>query len=94
MPNYAIHDEHTVVNVIVCDTQSLAEEITGMQALETEGQPWIDWTLHDGEWRPPQPYPSWIWNGSVWVAPVPMPNEGGPWVWDEDALTWIALAET
>ena len=53
MPNYAIHDGATVHNVIVCATQALAEELTGMQAVETEGQPWIGWTLADGEWRAP-----------------------------------------
>lgn len=53
MPNYAIHDGATVHNVIVCDTQGLAEELTGMQAVETEGVPWIGWTLVDGEWVDP-----------------------------------------
>ena len=53
MPNYAIHDGVTVSNVIVCDTQGLAEELTGMQAVETEGVPWIGWTLVDGVWIDP-----------------------------------------
>ena len=53
MPNFAIHDGATVHNVIVCDTQALAEELTGMQAVETEGQPWIGWNLVDGEWVDP-----------------------------------------
>lgn len=55
MTNYAIHDGVTVSNVIVCDTQGLAEELTGMQALETEGVPWIGWTYVDGAWVPPAP---------------------------------------
>lgn len=53
MPNYAIHDGATVHNVIVCDTQALAEELTGMQAVETEGRPWIGWIWVDGEWVDP-----------------------------------------
>ena len=92
MPNFAIHDGATVHNVIVCDTQGLAEELTGMLALETEGQPWIGWTLAEGEWRPPQPYSSWVWDGSEWVAPVPMPDEGGPWIWDEATRSWVEVA--
>jgi hypothetical protein len=57
MPNYAIHDGHTVVNVIVCETQNLAEEVTGMNAVETEGQPWIGWTLVNGVWMDPNDVP-------------------------------------
>ena len=40
----------------------------------------------------PQPYPSWTFDANHdWQPPVPMPAEGGPWVWDEDALSWVAL---
>ena len=47
----------------------------------------------DGAFIPPQPYPSWTLNAdtALWDAPVPMPAEGGPWTWDEDTLTWVAL---
>lgn len=71
MPNYAIHDEHIVSNVIVCDTQAVAEEVTGMRALETEGEPWIGWMMIDGEWRSPQPGPEYVWDGTAWVVPEP-----------------------
>ena len=42
---------------------------------------------------PPKPYPSWVLNEAtcLWGAPVPMPNEGGPWAWDEATLSWVAL---
>lgn len=55
MPNFAIHDQKVVSNVIVCESQELAEKITGLYALETDGQPWIDWTYVDGVWVPPIP---------------------------------------
>ena len=47
----------------------------------------------DGAFIPPQPYPSWTLNPdtALWDAPTPMPAEGGPWVWDEDTLAWVAL---
>ena len=77
MPNYAIHDGMTVHNVIVCDTQGLAEEVTGMQAVETDGVPWIGWTMHDGEWRPPQPGPAYVWDGAAWIEPEPEPAPAG-----------------
>jgi hypothetical protein len=40
----------------------------------------------------PQPYPSWVLDESHdWQAPTPMPTEGGPYTWDEDTLSWVAL---
>jgi hypothetical protein len=41
---------------------------------------------------PPQPYPSWVLDEDIcqWRAPVPMPEEGGPYVWDERTLSWQA----
>jgi hypothetical protein len=46
-----------------------------------------------GAFIPPQPYPSWVLNPdtALWDAPVPMPSDGGPWSWDEDTLSWVAL---
>lgn len=58
MPDFAIHDGTTVQNVIVADSQEIAEEVTGLSAVETEGEPWIGWTLDGGVWvAPPQPEP-------------------------------------
>lgn len=58
MANFAIHDGTTVQNVIVADSKEIAEEVTGLSAVETDGQPWIGWTLVDGEWiAPPEPEP-------------------------------------
>jgi len=39
----------------------------------------------------PQPYPSWSWvEGEGWQPPTPMPEEGGPYVWDEATLSWVS----
>lgn len=42
---------------------------------------------------PPQPYPSWVLNEDtcLWDAPVPMPDNGGPWQWNEDTQQWEIL---
>jgi hypothetical protein len=38
----------------------------------------------------PQPYPSWTLDADHdWQPPTPMPAEGGPWVWEEDTLSWV-----
>ena len=52
-----------------------------------------EWSAQGGAFIPPQPFPSWTLNPdtALWDAPVPMPAEGGPWVWDEHTLSWVAL---
>lgn len=39
---------------------------------------------------PPQPFPSWLLVEETcqWGAPVPMPNEGGPYFWNETNQSW------
>lgn len=55
MAQYAIHNGIVIVNVIVADSQEIAEEATGLQAFETSGEPWIGWILQDGDWVSPYP---------------------------------------
>lgn len=40
----------------------------------------------------PKPYPSWALNEETcqWEAPAPMPEEGGPYVWNESEGEWQA----
>lgn len=41
----------------------------------------------------PQPFPSWTLDiHHDWQPPTPMPTEGVPWSWDEDTLSWVAVA--
>lgn len=55
-----------------------------------------EWAAQGGAFIPPQPFPSWTLNPdtALWDAPVPMPTEGGPWMWDEDALAWVPMFGT
>ena len=41
----------------------------------------------------PQPYASWVLDEATcrWSAPVAMPSAGGPWAWDEDTESWVAV---
>ena len=41
----------------------------------------------------PQPFASWVLDEAScrWTAPVAMPSEGGPWAWDEDTESWVAV---
>lgn len=37
----------------------------------------------------PRPFPSWILDENFdWQAPVPMPENGGPWMWNEELGDW------
>jgi hypothetical protein len=38
----------------------------------------------------PQPFPSWTLDEATfqWAAPVPYPDDGEPYVWDENLLNW------
>ena len=41
----------------------------------------------------PQPYASWVLDEATCrcTAPVAMPSAGGPWAWDEDTESWVAV---
>ena len=75
MTNFAIYSGTTVMNVIVATSLEIAEEVTGMSAVETTGIPWIGWTLHGDEWRPPMPTTEgiWEWNDTTheWIDTTP-----------------------
>lgn len=52
--NYLIVQNDKVVNVIIADTKEIAEEVTGLEAIEATGsEPWINWTRTDGVWSAP-----------------------------------------
>jgi hypothetical protein len=42
----------------------------------------------------PQPFASWTLDDAtcLWEAPVAMPDDGGKYTWDENALAWVAIA--
>lgn len=39
---------------------------------------------------PPKPFPSWILNEAtcLWEAPVPYPQDGQPYLWNEETGAW------
>jgi hypothetical protein len=41
---------------------------------------------------PPKPYPSFTLNEDTcrWGSPIPYPTTGGPYLWDEATLSWVA----
>jgi hypothetical protein len=53
MKNFAVVEDNKVTNVIVADSKEIAEEVTGGEVIETEGQPWLDWVRVDDVWQAP-----------------------------------------
>lgn len=43
-------------------------------------------------YNPVGPYPSWELDENFdWQAPTPMPDDGKPYSWDEDSLSWVEI---
>jgi hypothetical protein len=52
--NFLIIKNNKIVNVVVADTQEIAEEVTSLEAIEsTSSEPWIGWTRDNGVWSAP-----------------------------------------
>lgn len=51
----------------------------------------IGYTWDGTGFAAPQPYPSWQLDQEtyLWQAPTPMPEDGKPYTWDEETLSWI-----
>jgi hypothetical protein len=47
------------------------------------------WDEANDRFIPPQPYNSWILSESaIWEPPIPAPNDGNPYLWDEETVSW------
>jgi hypothetical protein len=54
MSTFLIIDNNKIINAILADSIEVAQEVTGLEAIESTGsEPWIDWTRLDGVWSAP-----------------------------------------
>lgn len=90
-----IRDNGLVVNAIIWSDstpeQLIADGITDFEEVtHLDPRPSIGWTWDETDgYRPHRPYTSWVWNDDgYWQAPTAEPEEGGPYLWNEDAQTW------
>jgi hypothetical protein len=98
MANYAVIEDGLVTNIVVADSQAIAEELTGFGCAEyTDENPigigWA-WDNTANKYIAPQPYPSWTYdyNAGMWEAPVEMPEEEGKgFNWDEATQSWVSF---
>ena len=91
MPKFAISDGSKIINIIVAESEEIAQKVSGMEVVEVTNGPEIGWTLEDDGWRPQSPYASWLWDSEVrqWVPPIAKPVKPGfSYIWDEEGLSW------
>lgn len=97
MANFAVLDGENVLNVILADSKTIAEEITGKVCVEfTTESAEPGGTYTNGIFLKRKPYPSWILNSeNEWVAPVPAPefNLENPidYYWNESTISWVSI---
>ena len=42
----------------------------------------------------PAPYPSWVLDeNNQWTAPTPMPDDGKPYYWNEEQVSWVEYTQ-
>lgn len=98
MPNFAVLDGENIINTIVAESKSIAEELLGKTCIEFSATDCAETggTFVAGIFIPRKPYPSWILNDSnQWEAPVAYPeldpeNPKG-YNWDEETTSWIEI---
>ena len=93
----ALVENETIVNCIVLGNEdvSLLPGLFGVDdafdVATVDPTPSIGWSLIDGVWTMPRPYPSWTLDANrVWQPPTPIPADGGMYVWDEATLSWVS----
>ena len=91
MKSYAVIENSTVINLIVAESQEIAEHFTGKQCVESNhvqivvGSVLVDNVL--------KPYASWILNDeNRWVPPIAQPpiveGSGTCPMWNHETQTW------
>ena len=90
MKQFAIIESGYVTNIIVAESQSIAESITKQSCIEIiENNNISIGDTYDGKifWTS-KPYPSWIKGEDKWEAPIPYPTDLKQYIWNESELSW------
>lgn len=94
--HYAVISNNIVEDVIVAETQELAESLTGKQCigyeLKDHTSPQPGWTYSDGVFYPAKPHPSLTrWNAElfVWEPPIDYPSDGKVYTWSTSSESWL-----
>ena len=96
MANFAIIDGDTVINTIIAESKSIAEEITGKTCVEysSSDKAEMGGTYKNNTFIPKKPFDSWLLVDNQWVAPVDYPSDEKNYLWNEATTSWAEdLAE-
>ena len=95
MANFAVLENENIINTIVADSKSIAEELTGKTCIEfTTEHAEVGGKYINGTFIRRKPYPSWVLNASnKWESPTPYPeiDQDNPksYTWDEPTVSWV-----
>ncbi len=95
MGKYAIINGTNVVNLIVAESKEIAEQLTGLVAVEvleddSDAEPGGTYENGIFIWGP-APFPSWTWNQTTrdYDPPTPCPSSTETaFEWNEEKLEW------
>jgi hypothetical protein len=95
MPNFALLNKETVVDVFFCDEKIIAPylfpEYQVIEETESTGRCYVGYTYTSGRFISDQPYPSWTLKNNNWVPPKKVPADGKIYNWNEENLNWIEV---
>lgn len=82
MPSYALYQNNEIINIILAENKEMAEQASGLNAIQINKYPGIGWILVDGNWNPPntEQWAGWSQIGDTWAPPKPYSG----WIWDGD----------
>ena len=94
--NYALIKNGNVVNVAIFDNPSeqLLQQFKELHNVDSiiiaTDKTAVNGTYDGVKFWLPQPYPSWVKNEELneWQCPIPYPQDGKPYTWDEESLSW------
>jgi hypothetical protein len=97
MKNFAIITDGVVSDILVADQifvlEAMFPDNLVVEATEDTGYPYIGGTFSNGKFVTPKPFDSWLLSpsGNSWAPPVEHPQDGKPYSWDEESLSWIEI---
>lgn len=95
MPNFALVDKETVIDIFFCDEKVIAPylfpEYKVIEETEMTGRCCIGYTFVKEKFIPNQPYPSWVLKNNNWVPPKNAPVDEKIYRWNEEIQDWIEV---
>lgn len=97
---YAVMDnDGWVINIVSADNPDaevplrllIPDAARIVLSTEDTGPAYIGGDMLESRFRAPSPFASWQFDTDSWSweAPIPYPEDGKPYIWDEETISWI-----